>query len=184
MREFHALARVSLARKFSQPHPRFVTQKSRKMRLPRGSMLLDTMKSSMDWMSPMPGMATPERILKPECARQRQHEHEHAVEGDRAFARHAPFVHGEADEVLEHRDHRRERRERHEDEEQRAPNVAERHLPEDDRKRDEHERGALIGADAVGEAGGEDDESREYGDNGVQRRHGDGLARQRALFPM
>ena len=78
--------------------------------------------------------------------------------------------------------HRRERRERHEDEEQRAPNVAERHLPEDDRKRDEHERGALIGADAVGEAGGEDDESREYGDDGVQRRHGDGLARQRALL--
>ena len=53
------------ARKFSHPQPRRVVQNSTNARLPSGSMLFDTMKSSMDWISPMAGMVTPDSTLKP-----------------------------------------------------------------------------------------------------------------------
>ena len=53
------------ARKLSQPQPLRVVQNSTKKRLPSGSMLFDTMKSSIDWMSPMAGMVAPESTLNP-----------------------------------------------------------------------------------------------------------------------
>src|SRR5699024_8325166 len=53
------------ARKLSQPQPLRVVQNSTNSRLPSGSMLFDTMKSSMDWMSPMAGMEMSESTLNP-----------------------------------------------------------------------------------------------------------------------
>ena len=53
------------ARKFFQPQPRLLVTNSTRNRPPSGRMLLETRKSSMDWMSPMPGTATPESTLNP-----------------------------------------------------------------------------------------------------------------------
>jgi len=50
-------------RKFSQPQPDFRVQNSTNMSEPSGSRLFETMKSSMLWMSPMPGSCTSAHTL-------------------------------------------------------------------------------------------------------------------------
>ena len=56
---------LASAWKPSQPQPLRVVQNSTKNSAPKGSRLFDTMKSSIDWMSPTAGTVTPERTLNP-----------------------------------------------------------------------------------------------------------------------
>ena len=66
----------------------------------------------------------------------------------------------------------------HEQEEQRAPQLAERHLVEHARKRDEHEAGTRPRLDAEREACRKDDQARHERHEGVEPRNAHGLARQ------
>ena len=51
------------ARNSSHPQPRFDVQNVSMINAPKGNRLLDKMKSSSDWMSPMPGTAKPDHTL-------------------------------------------------------------------------------------------------------------------------
>ena len=116
-------------------------------------------------------------------ARQRQHKHENARDRGSTATGDAPLVDRPADEVLEHGNHRRKRGEAHEHEEQRAPHVAQRHLPKHHRQRHEHKRRPLVRTYTVGKACREDDKARQDGNDGVERGHRDGLAGEAALAP-
>ena len=114
-------------------------------------------------------------------ARQAQQHEQNGGYGDSTAAPHAEFVHRPAYEILEHGDNRGKSREAHEHEEKRSPYIAQRHFREYGGKSNEHERGTRIGRDAIREACGENDEARKNGNDSVERRNRNGLARQAAL---
>ena len=122
--------------------------------------------------------------MNPNAHGQAQNDHEHGVDRHGTLAIDTPLIHGKADQILEHSDNGGKRREAHEHEEQRAPDVAERHLAEHYGKRDEHERRTGIGRDVVCKACREDDQARQDGDERVEQRDVDGLAREAALRPI
>ena len=71
------------------------------------------------------------------------------------------MIHAERHDVFEHANDGGKRGEAHENKEQRAPQLAAPHLVEYARQRDEYQVGARIGRNAIGEAGGENNQARE-----------------------
>ena len=87
-------------------------------------------------------------------------------------------VHADGKNVLKDGKHRRKACKDHKQEEQRAPDAAAGHIDKDVRKGLEDKRRALIGLNAKGEAGGEDDRARHESDERIERADAHGLAGQ------
>lgn len=116
-----------------------------------------------------------------EDAGQRQNRNQHEVDERGLLPRPVEQLHVAADDVLKHRKDGGERRKRHENEEQAAPESAERHIGKDVGQGDEDEVRPRIRVDAVAEAGGENDETRRDGNKSVERDHAHRLAEQRVI---
>ena len=97
--------------------------------------------------------------VEPEHARDAQKRDERAIHEARLLAAHAPLVHRERHDRLEHGNHRRQRSKAHEQEEQRAPQLPQGHRVEHDGQRDEHKRRPRSRLHAEGEARREDDKN-------------------------
>ena len=114
---------------------------------------------------------------EPQNAGQGRQNEQRRVANHRTLTRDVPLVHGEAQDVLEHRDDRGERGESHAQEEKRAPQLPQGHLLENCRKGKEHQVGARGGAYSKCEARGEDDQAGHDGNQSVQARDLHRLAR-------
>ena len=113
-----------------------------------------------------------------EHAGQAQHKQKNAVYDGGFRPAPAEGVHADGNDVFKHRKHRGQACEDHEQEEQRTPETAAGHVDEHVRQGLEYQGRAVVGLDAEGEAGGEDDRACHERDEGVQRADAHGLARQ------
>lgn len=120
-------------------------------------------------------MDTGEDIV-PQDAGDGKEEYRHQVDEYRFPAAPAEVIHGAGNEVFKDRSYRGERGEGHEDEEQGTPETAGSHVGENLRQGNEDQGRSLVRMHVVGKAGRENDESRQEGHEGIQRRNTDSLA--------
>ena len=109
------------------------------------------------------------------------HQHKNGVDHHRLAAAPAEVVDATGQQVLKHCNHSGEAGERHKQEEQRAPYTSAGHVHEHIGQGDEDQAGTLVGADAVGETGREDDQAAHQRHKRVQRTDAQRLTGQRLL---